>query len=52
MPRVDDHLERLKTAKYFINLDLKMGYHQIPMAADSISKTAFITPDGHYEYQI
>ncbi|WP_253302469.1 reverse transcriptase domain-containing protein [Wolbachia endosymbiont of Psylliodes chrysocephala] len=50
LPRVDEHLERLKGCNYFTSLDLSSGYHQIPMAAASISKTAFVTPDGHYEY--
>lgn len=26
------------------------GFHQIPVAEDFIGKTAFVTPDGHYEY--
>jgi hypothetical protein len=25
-------------------------FHQIPLAQNSIEKTAFVTPDGHYEY--
>ena len=50
LPTVEDCLERLKDATYFIGLDLKMGYHQIPMASDSVEKTAFVTPDGHYHF--
>nr|CAI5836698.1 unnamed protein product [Callosobruchus analis] len=50
LPRIDDHLERLRGCQYFTSLDMASGYHQIPMAKDAVNKTAFITPDGHYEY--
>lgn len=29
---------------------MKNGFHQIPIAENSIKYTAFVTPDGHYEY--
>jgi hypothetical protein len=50
LPRVDDYIERMTGCQYFTTLDLASGYHQIKMAEDSISKTAFTTPDGQYEY--
>lgn len=50
LPLIDDQIDKLVNYKYFTLLDLFSGYYQIPMAADSIPKTAFITPDGHYEY--
>jgi len=31
-------------------LDLNMGFHQVPLDASSQEKTAFVTPDGAYEY--
>lgn len=49
-PRIDDLLDSLKGSKYFTSLDLASGYHQIPLEEKSIQKTAFVTPDGHYEY--
>lgn len=50
MPRIDEHLDRLKDGKYFTTLDLAAGYHQIELSEDSRAVTAFITADGHYEY--
>lgn len=50
LPRVDEFLEKLKGSLYFTSLDLASGYHQIEMEEQAIPKTAFTTPDGHYEY--
>lgn len=50
MPMIDDQLDRLSGKKYFTSLDLASGYHQIPVAEESRHLTAFVTPDGHFEY--
>lgn len=50
MPVIDDQLDRLSGKKLFTSLDLASGYHQIPVAEDSRHLTAFVTPDGNYEY--
>lgn len=50
MPVIDDQLDRLSGNRFFTSLDLASGYHQIPVAEESRHLTAFITPDGHYEY--
>lgn len=50
MPVIDDQLDRLSGKSYFTSLDLASGYHQIPVAEGSRHITAFVTPDGHYEY--
>ncbi|CAH2091353.1 unnamed protein product [Euphydryas editha] len=50
-PLIDDHVDKLGSYKIFTSLDMATGFHQVPMKDDdSISKTAFVTPEGHYEY--
>ena len=46
MPRVDELLDRLGTARFFTTLDLTKGYWQIPLSPESKEKTAFSTPFG------
>lgn len=50
LPRMDDLLDSLNGSKYFTTLDLASGYHQIPLDEESVPKTAFVTPDGHFEF--
>jgi hypothetical protein len=50
LPRIDDQLDRLGKGKFFTSLDMASGFHQIPIAPNSIPKTAFVTPDGQFEY--
>lgn len=50
LPRIDDQLDRLGKGVYFTSLDMASGFHQIPIHPDSIEYTAFVTPDGHFEY--
>lgn len=50
LPRVEDQLDLLSGNTLFTSLDLASGYYQTPVAEASRSKTAFVTPDGQYEY--
>lgn len=52
LPRIDDALDRLRTAKYFSSLDLKSIYWQIEVDERDREKTAFVTPDGLYEFKV
>lgn len=51
LPLIDDQLANLSGNTLFTTLDLASGYYQIPMAEDSRHLTAFVTPDGHYEFK-
>lgn len=50
MARIDDIIDRLGTAKYVSTIDLTRGYWQVPLTEESRKKTAFITPNGLYEF--
>ena len=50
MPKVEDIFSKLNGATYFTTLDLRAGYHHIPLDKPSIPKTAFNSPFGKYEY--
>lgn len=50
MPRIEDQIDSLAGFQYYTTLDLASGYYQIPMSEHSKPLTAFVTPDGHYEF--
>lgn len=51
MARIDDVLDRLQKGKIFTTLDLEDGFFHVPVAEDSRKYTAFVTPDGQYEFK-
>ena len=50
MPHIQDFASQLAGASIFSKIDLVRGYHQIPLAADDVRKTAVITPFGLFEF--
>ena len=52
LPRIDDLLQQLSRARYFVALDLLMGYHQIEVAPEDQSKTAFVCCEGLFVYKV
>lgn len=50
MPRVEEQLDLLGEAKFITTLDLAKGYYQVPVAPEDQDKTAFITPEGKFNF--
>ena len=50
LPLIAGQIARLQKAKYFISLDMANEFHQIPIHPNSTEYTAFVIPDGQYEY--
>lgn len=50
IPSIEEILDQLGHSQYFTSLDLSSGFHQIRMDKDDIPKTAFSTPNAHYEF--
>ena len=52
LPRIDDLLDQLGESKYFSTIDLAAGFWQIRMHPLSQEKTAFVVPQGLYEFRV
>lgn len=50
LPLIEDQLDALQGARVFSTLDLKNGFFHVKMDKSSMKYTAFIVPDGHYEF--
>ncbi|KAG1952338.1 hypothetical protein F2P79_010259 [Pimephales promelas] len=52
LPLIPAALEQIREAKMFSKLDLRSAYNLIRIREGDEWKTAFITPEGHYEYLV
>ena len=50
LPRIDELIDNLKGAKLFMKLDLKLGYHQIPIESTDVWKMDFKTKEGLFKW--
>ena len=52
LPLIADLIDRLQGSTIFSKLDFASGYWQVPVHAEDIYKTAFVTKDGHFEWLV
>ena len=50
MPRIDDIFDNLQGSENFSEIDLCCAFWLLQINTHDIEKTAFSTPDGHYEF--
>ena len=51
-PRVDDCIDNIGHTKYVTKFDLLKGFWQIPLTDKAKEISAFVTPDGLYQYKV
>ena len=52
IPQIDDILDKIKGAKFFSNIDLKLGYHQVLIEQTDVWKTSFKSKEGLFKLPI
>ena len=50
MPRVDDCVDTIGSARFVTKLDLLKGYWQVPLSPRASAISAFVTPDNFLQY--
>ena len=49
---IEDLIDQLHSSRVFTKLDLASGYHQLRIHPDDRHKTAFVAPEGFYEWTV
>lgn len=52
IPRIEDCIDRIGSAKYVSKFDLLKGYWQVPLSERAKEISAFVTPDGLYQFRV
>jgi len=52
LPRIDDIMDSLQGSQFFTSIDMQSSYWQVEVKEEHKQKTAFITPEGLYEFNV
>jgi hypothetical protein len=52
LPWIEDLFDQMRGAKAFLMVDLRSGYHQMKIQPEDVSKMAFTTRYGLYEFLV
>jgi hypothetical protein len=52
MPRIDEILDQVASAKFISTLDLTKGFYQVPLSSVSQAKSAFVCVFGQFCYKV
>nr|GEW46274.1 hypothetical protein [Tanacetum cinerariifolium] len=52
LPRIDDLFDQIQESSIYSKIFLRSGYHQLRVREEDVSKMAFRTRYGHYEFQV
>ena len=52
LPRIDDLIDQLQSARVFSKIDLRLGYYQLRIREQDVHKTAFRIRYGHFEFLV
>ena len=52
IPRIDDCVDKIGTAKYVSKFDRLNRFWQIPLTERAKEVSAFVTPKGLYQYKV
>nr|GEV10036.1 hypothetical protein [Tanacetum cinerariifolium] len=52
LPRINELFDQLQGSRVYYKINLRSGYHQLRVQEEDITKKAFKTRYGHYEFQV